>query len=125
LNGVSVFVPPLRERVDEIPRLANEFLARFCRESKRPTVPSSDAAMSVLKSYAWPGNVRELRNVIERAVVFCRSVAIAPEHLGLAIERSSRPPTLGASGAYGLPKLGSAGGPAPPLTAGTSLASPT
>jgi DNA-binding NtrC family response regulator len=92
LNGVSLWIPPLRERVEEIPRLANEFVARFCRESKRPTVPISDAAMAVLKSYPWPGNVRELRNVIERAVVFCRSVAIAPEHLGLSLERQSKPP---------------------------------
>jgi two-component system, NtrC family, response regulator AtoC len=92
LNGVSLHIPPLRERVEEIPRLSNEFVARFCRESKRPTLPISDAAMAVLKSYPWPGNVRELRNVIERAVVFCRTVAIAPEHLGLPLDRTSRPP---------------------------------
>jgi DNA-binding NtrC family response regulator len=92
LNGVSLVIPPLRERVEEIPRLAHEFVARFCRESKRPVVPISDAAMAVLKQYPWPGNVRELRNVIERAVVFCRTVAIAPDHLGLAIDRTSRPP---------------------------------
>ena len=92
LNGVSLAIPPLRERVDEIPRLANEFVVRFCRESKRPSLPISDAAMAVLKAYAWPGNVRELRNVIERAVVFCRTVAIAPEHLGLSLDRTSRPP---------------------------------
>jgi len=92
LNGVSLVIPPLRERVDEIPRLANEFVARFCRESRRPTLPMSDAAMAVLKTHSWPGNVRELRNVIERAVVFCKTVAIAPEHLGL-VDRSSRPPS--------------------------------
>ncbi len=92
LNGVSLGIPPLRERVDEIPRLANEFVARFCRESRRPTLPISDAAMAVLKTYPWPGNVRELRNVIERAVVFCKTVAIAPEHLGI-VDRSSRPPS--------------------------------
>ncbi len=92
LNGVSVVIPPLRERVEEIPRLANELAARFCRESKRPIIPISDAAMAVLKTYWWPGNVRELRNVIERAIVFCRGIAIAPEHLGLP-ERTSRPPS--------------------------------
>jgi len=92
LAGVSLVVPPLRERYEEIPRLANEFIVRFCKESRRPTVPLSDAALGVLKTYAWPGNVRELRNVIERAVVFCRSVAIAPEHLGLPLDRISRPP---------------------------------
>ncbi len=92
LNGVSLTIPSLRERVEEIPKLANEFVARFCKDGKRPTVPISDAAMAVLKSYPWPGNVRELRNVIERAVVFCRSLAIAPEHLGLSAERNSAPP---------------------------------
>jgi two-component system, NtrC family, response regulator AtoC len=89
--GVSVVVPPLRERVEEIPRLANEFVARFCRENKRPTVPISDGAMQQLKLYPWPGHVRELRNGIERAIVFCKGIAIAPEHLGLP-ERTSRPP---------------------------------
>jgi DNA-binding NtrC family response regulator len=92
LNGVSLFVPPLRERIEEIPRLASEFVTRFCKESKRPTLPLSDPALSLLKTYSWPGNVRELRNVIERSVVFCRSLAIAPEHLGLPLDRTSRPP---------------------------------
>jgi two-component system response regulator AtoC len=92
---VRVVIPPLRERVEEIPRIANELLARFCKESKRPTLPISDGAMAVLKMYPWPGNVRELRNVIERAVVFCRGIAIAPEHLGLP-DRSSRPPMIAA-----------------------------
>ncbi|MBX3205938.1 MAG: sigma 54-interacting transcriptional regulator [Labilithrix sp.] len=92
LNGVSLAIPPLRERVDEIPRLANEFVGRFCRESKRPALPISDAALAVLKTYGWPGNVRELRNVMERAIVFCRTVAIAPDHLGLPLDRTSRPP---------------------------------
>jgi two-component system, NtrC family, response regulator AtoC len=82
--------------VDEIPRLAIEFVQRFCRESNKPQpIPISDAAMAVLKSYPWPGNVRELRNVIERAVVFCKSIAIAPEHLGLPVDRiSHRPPPM-------------------------------
>jgi two-component system response regulator AtoC len=101
LNGVSLAIPPLRERIDEIPRLANEFVLRFCRESpvgdrpgqsKRLVLPISDGAMAVLKTYPWPGNVRELRNVIERAVAFCRTVAIAPEHLGLPVGAGSIPP---------------------------------
>ena len=92
LAGVSLVVPPLRERVEEIPRLAEEFVARFCAEARRPVMPISSAAMRVLKDYPWPGNVRELRNVIERAVVFCKGFAIAPEHLGLPVDRLSRPP---------------------------------
>jgi DNA-binding NtrC family response regulator len=91
LNGVSLLVPPLRDRVDEIPTIANELLRHFCKESKRPTLPISDAAMAILKSRPWPGNVRELRNVIERAVVFCRTIAIAPEHLALSSSPPPRP----------------------------------
>jgi DNA-binding NtrC family response regulator len=92
LAGVSLVVPPLRERVEEIPRIAEEFVARFCADARRPAIPISGAAMRILKTYAWPGNVRELRNVIERAVVFCKGIAIAPEHLGLPLDRLSRPP---------------------------------
>jgi DNA-binding NtrC family response regulator len=92
LAGVTLIVPPLRERVEEIPRLAEEFVARFCADARRPPIPIASAAMRVLKGHTWPGNVRELRNVIERAVVFCKGVAIAPEHLGLPMDRLSRPP---------------------------------
>jgi two-component system, NtrC family, response regulator AtoC len=92
LAGVTLVVPPLRERVEEIPRLAEEFVVRFCTDARRPAIAISGAAMRVLKDHAWPGNVRELRNVIERAVVFCKGVAIAPEHLGLPTDRLSRPP---------------------------------
>lgn len=94
LNGVSLLVPPLRERTSEIPALANEFLARFCKESKRPTIGLASAALVVMKTYSWPGNVRELRNVIERAVVFCKAHSISPEHLGLPMERLSARPML-------------------------------
>jgi two-component system response regulator AtoC len=92
LAGVSLVVPPLRERVEEIPRIAEEFVARFCADARRPTIPISSAAMRVLKDYGWPGNVRELRNVMERAVVFSKGAAIAPEQLGLPLDRLSRPP---------------------------------
>ena len=92
LAGVTLVVPPLRERVEEIPKLANDFVTRFCAEARRPPIPISGQAMAVLKSHAWPGNVRELRNVMERAVVFCKGTAVAPEHLGLPVDRLSRPP---------------------------------
>ncbi len=94
--GVMLVIPPLRERTSEIPTLANELVARACRESKRPIISISDAAMSLLLAYSWPGNVRELRNVLERAVVFCRGIAIAPEHLGLTLDRVTQPPAAAA-----------------------------
>jgi DNA-binding NtrC family response regulator len=91
LAGVTLVVPPLRERVDEISRIAREFVARFSADAHRPAVPISSAAMQLLERYAWPGNVRELRNVIERAVVFCKGQAIAPEHLGAPFDRLAYP----------------------------------
>jgi DNA-binding NtrC family response regulator len=117
IAGVSLMIPPLRERVEEIPRLANEFVAKFCRENKRPIIPISDGAMQQLKMYTWPGNVRELRNTIERAIVFCKGIAIAPEHLGLPTERNSRPPTPAARISPSQPP--SLMGPTPSATAST------
>jgi DNA-binding NtrC family response regulator len=91
LAGVTLVVPPLRERATEIPQLAEELVARFCSDARRPAVPISSAAMRALERYSWPGNVRELRNVIERAVVFCSGGAIAAEHLGLPLDRMPPP----------------------------------
>jgi DNA-binding NtrC family response regulator len=91
INGVGLAIPPLRERLDELPRIANELAARFCKEGRRPVVPFSEAAIAALKAHHWPGNVRELRNVVERAIVFCKSVAIQPEHLGNFGRPSARP----------------------------------
>jgi len=82
INGVSLVVPALRERPQEIDALATSFLAATCRDLERVPLPAiSSAALDVLRRYAWPGNVRELRNVIERAAVMCSESAILPEHL--------------------------------------------
>jgi DNA-binding NtrC family response regulator len=93
LNAACITVPPLRERVDEIPRLANELVGRFCKESKRAMLSISDAAIAVLKTHPWPGNVSELRDVIDRAVRACKAITLAPEHLELPRNRASRPPS--------------------------------
>jgi DNA-binding NtrC family response regulator len=107
LNGLSLYIPPLRQRRDEIPVLANTFLNGACREMGRAPVPSlSDEAMDSLLRHSWSGNIRELKNVIERALVLCEGPVILPEHLelraGLA-ERMAERPTL-ASGRV-LPEL--------------------
>jgi DNA-binding NtrC family response regulator len=68
LNVIHLPIPPLRERVEDIPLLALHFLDRFCLENNRPAMGFSPEAMGALKSYTWPGNVRELQNVVERAV---------------------------------------------------------
>ena len=82
LNGIAITIPPLRERVTEIPHLAAAFVANACRQLDRRAVPALSAeALSLLERYAWPGNVRELRNAIDRAVVLCAGDALLPEHL--------------------------------------------
>ena len=72
LSVMPIRVPPLRERVSDIPRLAQHFLEASARRSKKPVRGISPDAMRALCRYAWPGNVRELENVIERAVIVAR-----------------------------------------------------
>jgi len=81
LNVLPLYVPPLRERTDDIPVLADAFLKKFNRETKKQIRGFSDEAMEELISYSWPGNVRELENAVERAVVICQSDQIRPEEL--------------------------------------------
>ena len=69
LNVITVQLPPLRERTEDIPLLARSFLARFVAENDKAVTDISPRAMQLLMDYRWPGNVRELENVIERAVV--------------------------------------------------------
>jgi two-component system nitrogen regulation response regulator NtrX len=76
LNVIPIFVPPLRERQEDIPLLADHFMAEFAREYGRRPKQFDAAATAALQEYAWPGNVRELRNVIERLVIMVPGDAI-------------------------------------------------
>ena len=78
LNVVEVRLPPLRERPEDIVRLAERFLSFFARAARRPVPELSPAAVEVLRAYAWPGNVRELRNAIERALILWPAAVIEP-----------------------------------------------
>ena len=69
INVISITLPPLRNKVDDIPLLAQYFLDRYSKENRREDLIISDDALELLKGHAWPGNVRELENAIERAVV--------------------------------------------------------
>jgi DNA-binding NtrC family response regulator len=80
LNVVSITLPPLRERREDIPILLDHFLRKYVRESGRPAQFSADA-LRVLTDYSWPGNVRELVNVVERAVLLSTHGLITPEVL--------------------------------------------
>lgn len=82
LEGASLTVPPLGERVQEIIPLARLFLEQECRKVERDIVPDiSTETIRLLEEYAWPGNVRELRNAMQRASVLCTEDTVHPDHL--------------------------------------------
>jgi sigma-54 dependent transcriptional regulator, acetoin dehydrogenase operon transcriptional activator AcoR len=81
LNVVELTVPPLRERKEDIPMLANHILKRQSREVGFPVPELSAETISVLSEYRWPGNVRELDNVCERALLVASGKTIVPKHL--------------------------------------------
>jgi transcriptional regulator with AAA-type ATPase domain len=81
LNGATLVIPPLRERVEELPDLCQTFVARAAEQLARTPPALSASALTVLERYWWPGNVRELRNVLERAVLLCSDDEILPLHL--------------------------------------------
>jgi len=92
LKVVTISLPPLRERRDDIPLLVAHFVERFRRETERPITGVTPDAMSALLDYAWPGNVRELENAIEHAFVRCIGTEIALAHLPPEVRGASRRP---------------------------------
>ena len=78
LNVITIQIPPLRERREDIPLLAQHFLRRFAAKNAKAISGFTEEALDLLQTYAWPGNVRELENVVERAVVLSRSSMISP-----------------------------------------------
>ena len=89
LNVIPFYVPPLRERKEDLPALAREFLADLGQEYGRARVEISDTAITQLKAYHWPGNVRELRNVIERVLILNpKAQRIEAKHLPMLVQRT-------------------------------------
>ena len=86
LNVISLVLPPLRDRREDLAGLANGFVRRYAESYHLPARRLSDKALARMQAYAWPGNVRELQNVIERAVILCTREEIGPEHLALGGE---------------------------------------
>jgi two-component system, NtrC family, response regulator AtoC len=110
LAGISLLVPPLRERQDEIEGLARAFLAQGTQSAERTSAPLfAPEALVALRRYSWPGNVRELRNVIERAVLLSQDGVVRPEHLPVDRLRTTvypnSPPAPSPSGARAQPRL--------------------
>ena len=87
-TSFQIFVPPLRDRSDDVSALADHFMAGFAQEYRqRPKTFSADATLA-LQQYSWPGNVRELRNVIERLMIMVPGDAIAGAHLDFLNRRT-------------------------------------
>ena len=104
LDGITLMIPPLRERRDRIPTLASRFLDAAARRAARPLVSLSPAVFAALTAYDWPGNVRELKAVVERALLLARGGAIDVRHLAFSprVAVPSSPP-VAAPTAAGVP----------------------
>lgn len=95
INVISLYLPPLRERSEDIPLLAKHFLQKRLEEEKRPTIEFGKEALELLSRYSWPGNVRELENFVEQAFIWSQhATEITPEHLPTSIKSDSRSTSL-------------------------------
>ncbi len=92
LNVVTLPIPPLRERQDDILPLAEQFLARSALSLRKPVRRLGDSAQALLRQYHFPGNVRELSNLVERAVLFCQDDTLEAVHFPSDMQRVSSPP---------------------------------
>ena len=81
LNVISIHIPPLRQRKEDIPLLANAFIQKYCLEMNKEEVKVAPSALKLLMDYDWPGNVRELENIIERALVIGQGQKIEADGL--------------------------------------------
>ncbi|HMU38333.1 MAG TPA: sigma-54 dependent transcriptional regulator [Pseudomonadota bacterium] len=98
INVVTIRLPPLRERPEDIPLLVDHFLEKYGHREGRPTVGVDQEAMDLLCRYGWPGNVRELENVIERALALTKSGIVLPSDLPLDVLGSEAKQILRPSG---------------------------
>lgn len=94
INVISLYLPPLRDRREDIPLLAKHFLAKRLEEEKQSPQELSKESLEALLKYHWPGNVRELENVLEQASVWCRGNTITPEHFPSSLRAGTQSDSL-------------------------------
>jgi two-component system response regulator AtoC len=104
LDVYSIIVPPLRNRREDIPQLAETFLRELVAETDKKVTNFTSAALGILERYGWPGNIRELRNTVERSLLSCQGQTIDVEDLPSAIMADSGPTSGGAR--FALTKMG-------------------
>jgi two-component system response regulator PilR (NtrC family) len=105
INVIPIRLPSLRERVEDIPLLAEHFVAKFAEQMKKPIVGITAPALECLKAHGWPGNVRELENAMERAVALERTPSILPESLPEAVRGLQRSVTGPAPASDSAPRV--------------------
>jgi two-component system, NtrC family, response regulator PilR len=107
INVIPIHLPPLRERREDIPLLAEHFLAKFTEQMEKPVRSISNDALQLMRRYEWPGNIRELENTIERAVALEHTPAVLPDSLPPAVRADSAKATSAMSAASeALPESG-------------------
>src|SRR5262252_3314294 len=109
INVIPVRLPPLRERLEDVPMLAEHFVAKFAKQMNKTILGISGAAVSYLTAHPWPGNVRELENAMERAVALERTPSILPESLPETV-RGDAPPAVSPATAAALGRRQGQGG---------------
>jgi transcriptional regulator with GAF, ATPase, and Fis domain len=102
LNVVSILLPPLRDRREDVSTLVRYFVEHYCREMSRPVMEIDPEALGCLQTYTWPGNVRELQNVIERAVALSQGIAITASDLPAEVRKEEAKPSFAATPAVGM-----------------------
>lgn len=105
LNVFPITLPPLRERLDDLPLLADFFLERYREKYQRPVISLSSEVLLALRHYPWPGNIRELENIMERGVIMCQSEALTLKELPLAVQSYAFEPLGEGDDEPGLPEL--------------------
>ncbi len=97
LNVVTLSIPPLRERQEDIVPLAERFLHQSAQTFRKKVLRIAPLAQRILRDYAYPGNIRELSNLVERAVLFCRGTQLEPIHFPADLRAGGTPPLLTSS----------------------------
>ena len=105
LNVFPLVLPPLRERLEDLPVLADFFLKRYGKKNRRGVITLAPEALQAFRRYSWPGNIRELENVIERGVIVCQGNVLTREDLPAALQPQGEWPAAGGEGEPGLPEL--------------------
>lgn len=105
LNVVTLHLPPLRERKEDIPLLVSHFVSRLCSEMEIPAPGITPQAMARLTDHMWPGNVRELRNLLQKLLIFNRGSPVSAEDVVRALDTGGAAPEVSVAGSVATPAL--------------------